>query len=103
MKLKQLEGFGQVAGGGSFSKAAKELFLTQPTISAHIASLEKELKVRRFIRNTKEVSLSDDGRELYKEAKPMMELEKEVEEKFGNQEESGRHCITNAASTGPAQ
>ena len=43
MNLKQLEAFVQVAEGGSFSKAAKELFLTQPTISAHIASLEKEL------------------------------------------------------------
>ncbi len=103
MNLKQLEAFVQVAEGGSFSKAAKELFLTQPTISAHIASLEKELNVRLFIRNTKEVSLSDDGRELYKYAKPMMDLEKKIEEKFGNQEESGRHCITIAASTVPAQ
>ena len=69
MNLKQLEAFVHVAEGGSFSKAAKELFLTQPTVSAHISSLEKELNVRLFIRNTKEVNLSDDGRELYKYAK----------------------------------
>ena len=50
MNLKQLEAFVQVAEGGSFSKAAKELYLTQPTISAHIASLEKELGVRLFVR-----------------------------------------------------
>lgn len=31
MNLKQLEAFVQVAEGGSFSKAAKQLFLTQPT------------------------------------------------------------------------
>ena len=43
MNLKQLEAFVQVAEGGSFSRAAKELFLTQPTISAHVSSLEKEL------------------------------------------------------------
>ena len=43
MNLKQLEAFVQVAEGGSFSKAAKELFLTQPTISSHISSLEREL------------------------------------------------------------
>ena len=43
MNLKQLEAFVEVAQSGSFSKAAKKLFLTQPTISAHIASLEKEL------------------------------------------------------------
>ncbi len=60
MNLKQLEAFVQVAEGGSFSKAAKQLFLTQPTISAHISSLEKELNARFFVRNTKEVKLSDD-------------------------------------------
>ena len=54
MNLKQLEAFVQVAEGGSFSKAAKQLFLTQPTISAHISSLEKELNARLFVRNTKE-------------------------------------------------
>ena len=53
MNLKQLEAFVQVAEGGSFSKAAKQLFLTQPTISAHISSLEKELNARLFVRNTK--------------------------------------------------
>ena len=57
MNLKQLEAFVQVAEGGSFSKAAKQLFLTQPTISAHISSLEKELNARLFVRNTKEVKL----------------------------------------------
>ena len=34
MNLKQLEAFVQVSESGSFSKAAKELFLTQPTISS---------------------------------------------------------------------
>lgn len=63
MNLKQLEAFVQVAEGGSFSKAARELYLTQPTISAHISSLEKELNVRLFVRNTKEVSLSDNGKD----------------------------------------
>lgn len=102
MNLKQLEAFVQVAEGGSFSKAAKELFLTQPTISAHISSLEKELNVRLFIRNTKEVSLSEDGKDLYKYAKQMVELEKSIEERFSANDESGRQCITIAASTIPA-
>lgn len=103
MNLKQLEAFVQVAEGGSFSKAAKELYLTQPTISAHIASLEKELNARLFIRNTKEVSLSEDGKDLYRHAKQMVEIEKKIEERFGAREEGVRHCITIAASTIPAQ
>lgn len=103
MNLKQLEAFVQVAEGGSFSKAAKELFLTQPTISAHVSSLEKELNVRLFIRNTKEVSLSEDGRDLYKYARQMVELEHKIEERFGEKEEEEKQCITIAASTIPAQ
>lgn len=103
MNLKQLEAFVQVAEGGSFSKAAKALFLTQPTISAHIASLEKELDTRLFIRNTKEVDLSEDGKELYKYARQMVELERKIEERFGKKEEEEKQCITIAASTIPAQ
>ncbi len=103
MNLKQLEAFVQVAEGGSFSKAAKELFLTQPTISAHIASLEKELNVRLFVRNTKEVALSDDGKDLYKYARQIVDLEKKIEERFGGKDTGEKHCITIAASTIPAQ
>ena len=103
MNLKQLEAFVQVSESGSFSKAAKELFLTQPTISAHISSLEKELNVRLFIRNTKEVSLSDDGKDLYRYAKQITDLEKAIEERFYMDSDDGKHFITIAASTLPAQ
>ena len=65
MNLKQLEAFVKVTESGSFSKAAKLLFLTQPTVSAHISSLEKELDSRLFVRNTKEVKLIKN--KLYKE------------------------------------
>lgn len=103
MNLKQLEAFVQVSESGSFSKAAKELFLTQPTISANISSLEKELNVRLFIRNTKEVSLSDDGKDLYRYAKQITDLEKAIEERFYMDSDDGKHVITIAASTIPAQ
>lgn len=103
MNLKQLEAFVQVSESGGFSKAAKELFLTQPTISAHISSLEKELNVRLFIRNTKEVSLSDDGKDLYRYAKQITDLEKAIEERFYMDSDDGKHFITIAASTIPAQ
>ncbi len=103
MNLKQLEAFVQVAESGSFSKAAKGLFLTQPTISAHISALEKELNVRLFIRNTKEVGLSDDGKDLYKFAKQIVDIEKMIEERFSVERDEGRRCISIAASTIPAQ
>ncbi len=103
MNLKQLEAFVEVAEGRSFSKAAKTLYLTQPTISAHISSLEKELDVRLFVRNTKEVNLSENGQILYKYARQIIDLEKEIEEAFGREKDSEKKCITIAASTIPAQ
>ena len=103
MKLTQLEYFCVAARYHNITKAAKELFLTQPTISAHIASLEKELNVRLFIRNTKEVSLSDDGKDLYRYAKQITDLEKAIEERFYMDSDDGKHFITIAASTIPAQ
>lgn len=42
MNLKQLEAFVKVAETKNFSEAARQLYLTQPTVSAHVASLEKD-------------------------------------------------------------
>ncbi|HJA42641.1 MAG TPA: LysR family transcriptional regulator [Candidatus Dorea stercoravium] len=102
MNLKQLEAFVEVAQSGSFSKAAKKLFLTQPTISAHIASLEKELDTRVFVRNTKEVDLSPEGKKLYTYARQILDLTEKIKEEFGRHEEEAK-CVTIAASTIPAQ
>lgn len=103
MNLKQLEAFVQVAESGSFSKAARALFLTQPTVSAHISSLEKELKARLFVRNTKEVNLSEDGKVLYQYARQMIELEKTIETTFLEGTRTETRCITIATSTIPGQ
>lgn len=82
MNLKQLEAFVHVAEGESFSKAAKELFLTQPTVSAHIAGLEKELNARLFVRNTKEVKLSEEGKLLYDSANRLLRCRKKLKRHF---------------------
>ena len=103
MNLKQLEAFVKIADSGSFSKAAKELFLTQPTISAHISSLEKELNSRLFVRNTKEVRLSESGEILYNYAKQMLVIQERIGEAFSTNDIKEQQCITIAASTIPAQ
>lgn len=103
MNLKQLEAFVEVAQSGSFSKAARKLFLTQPTVSAHISTLEKELDTRLFVRNTKEVALSQEGQRLYVYARQIMELTDKIKQEFGKGTEEEKSCITIAASTIPAQ
>ena len=51
----------------------------------------------------KEVSLSEDGIKLYKYAKQMLDLQREIEVTFGMDEEGESHAVTIAASTIPAQ
>ena len=53
MEFKQLEAFVAVVDYGSFSEAARKLYLTQPTISAHVRSLEEELHTKLIILTTK--------------------------------------------------
>jgi DNA-binding transcriptional LysR family regulator len=68
MDFKQLESFVTIAKLNSFSRAADKLFLTQPTISNHIQSLEKELDTVLFNRTNKKITLTDSGDILYEYA-----------------------------------
>lgn len=62
MELAQLEAFLQVAHHRSFSRAAEALFLTQPSVTARIQSLEREIGERLFERTGRSVILTDAGR-----------------------------------------
>lgn len=68
MDIKQLEVFVAVAKHKSFSKAAREVFLTQPTISSHIQNLEKEMNTVLLKRSNKTIELTDSGQILYNHA-----------------------------------
>ena len=102
MELKQLEAFVKVVELQSFSKAAQALFLTQPTISAHIVSLENELNTKFLDRTTKRIRITVDGERLYEYAKDMLHIKNELYEGFvGERKENQR--IEIAGSTIPSQ
>lgn len=65
MDFKQISAFVNVVKYKSFSRAADAAFLTQPTISAHVISLEKELGVILINRNRGEAILTEEGKKLY--------------------------------------
>lgn len=65
MDLKQLEYFLACARCGSLTKAAEELYTTQPHVSLVIKSLERELGVSLFDRRTRGVELTEDGNRIY--------------------------------------
>jgi DNA-binding transcriptional LysR family regulator len=68
LDIRQIETFIQVANLKSFSKAAKKLYITQPTVTNHIQNLENELGTILINRSGKNISLTDAGALFYKHA-----------------------------------
>ena len=78
MDLRQLEIFAKVAELGSFSRAAQALFLTQPTVSEHIRTLEDELGVRLLDRLGRGAAVTKGGALLLGYAQRMLALAREA-------------------------
>lgn len=102
MNLKQLESFALIIESRSFSQAAKKLFLTQPTISSHIALLEKELNTQLLVRTTKDVHPTEEGKKLYIYAKQILNIQNRIFQEF-NVESEESSLLTLGASTIPEQ
>lgn len=76
--LRQIEVFCQVAEQRSFSKAANAVFLSQPTVSEHMAALERTVGNRLFDRVRGAVSLTRAGQVFYEHAKRMLAMQREA-------------------------
>ena len=98
MELKQLESFAAVVECESFTRAAEKLFISQPTVSAHVRALEEELHSQLIIRTTKSIQVTPRGRELYECACGMLTLRNRLTERWAKQEEQVVHL---GASTIP--
>lgn len=72
--LDLIRTFREVASRGSFSKAAKRLDLSKPTVSKYVAELETRFGVRLLNRSTHSVSLTDAGMLLLERSTPVLEM-----------------------------
>ena len=81
-KLDLYKVFLQVGKRKSFSKAAKELYMTQPAVSQAIMQLERELDTRLFNRTPKGVSLTNEGSLLFEYINSAINLINTGEEKI---------------------
>lgn len=73
MDINRLQEFITLATLLNYSKAANQLYLTQPALSRHIHDLEQALGARLFIRDTHNVRLTSVGELFYKEAKEIVD------------------------------
>ena len=84
MEFKHLEVFVKLVENLSFSAAAEELNISQPTVSLHIKQLEEELDTPLFIRSTRELKITEEGTILYREAKDLLQQRSTLIDRFIN-------------------
>lgn len=61
INIENIKAFIYLYRSGSFQKAASELYITQPSLTSRIKSLEKELEAQLFVRSRKGVELTEKG------------------------------------------
>ena len=82
MKLDQLKTFQKIATTGSFTKAARELFLTQPAVSQQVKALENSYGIKLFDRKGKKIQLTIEGKALYSKINVLLNELRDIEKLF---------------------
>jgi DNA-binding transcriptional LysR family regulator len=102
MKFDHLKSFHRVAVTGSFTRAAQELFLTQPAVSQQIQLLEHRLGIKLFDRMGKIVGLTTEGEILFSYTEHLFQIYDEIEMQFGKLRdlETGKITIGSTAVIG---
>jgi DNA-binding transcriptional LysR family regulator len=72
MEIEHLQEFVCIVKNMSFTKASEELHITQPALSKHIGSLEKQLDAKLFYRNRNEISLTPVGRFFFEASEEIL-------------------------------
>lgn len=101
MDFKQLEAFITVSKLRSFSKAANAIYLSQPTISSHISSLERELNIQLFDRTSKEVNLTPVGESFLQYANDIINTRNNAIADLANFNNNISGIVNLSASTTP--
>lgn len=94
MELRVLKYFLVIAREENFTRAAKQLHITQPTLSRQIAQLEDELGVQLFERNNHKIILSEDGMLLKRRAQEIISLADKTKQDFLYKDEHLEGVIT---------
>ena len=82
MELRVLNYFLAIAREENFTRAAEQLYVTQPTLSRQIADLEAELGVKLFTRSNHNIVLTEDGMLLKRRAREILTLADKVKQDF---------------------
>src|SRR6516165_11523293 len=95
MEMHQLRYFVAIARTGSFSRAAEQCFVSQPSLSQQIQKLEKSLGQRLFDRLGRRAALTDAGRLLLERAEVILETVDDTERQLrdADDQQGGRLAV----------
>ena len=95
MTLLQLKYIVTAAAAGTISEAAKQLYITQPSLTSAIKELENELGITIFKRTNRGILLSAEGEEFLGYARQVIEQTDLMEERYlGNAQIRHRFCVS---------
>ncbi|MFO7666246.1 MAG: selenium metabolism-associated LysR family transcriptional regulator [Desulfobacterales bacterium] len=100
--IQQLEVLIHLVAERSFSRAARRMFLTQPSLTKHIKNLEDAVGVKVINRQNRGITLTFQGRLLYDYAHKVLSLREGVKDKILKSMEKDSGTIDVIASTIPA-
>lgn len=83
MRIQQLAYLEKIAETGSINEAAKQLFISQPSLSQAMKELEKEYNIQLFYRSKIGIRLTDEGREFINYSRGILDQVNLLEERFG--------------------
>ena len=92
MTLQQLRYMIKIVECGSITEAARQLFISQPSLSGAVRELEKELGIEIFNRTAKGISLSVDGREFLSYARQVVEQTALLEQRYQGKKPTRQLC-----------
>lgn len=92
MTLQQLRYIIKVIECGSITEAAKQLYISQPSLSSAIKEVETEFGIIIFYRTNKGISITSDGREFLSYARQIIEQTELLEQRYLNKKQSKQLC-----------
>ena len=101
MDLGQLRYFNKIVEHRSFTRAAKDCFVSQPALSQQIAKLEKELGQPLFERQGRTIRMTPAGQILQNHAQKILQLVEDAKRQITDDGQSGQICVSATPTIAP--
>ena len=100
MTFKQLEYVIEIARQGSFSVAARKLFISQPALSRSVREVEKEFGVVLFDRNLSPLMLTEAGQVFVERGQLILDALTGLRQELGSLDESSKELVIGVSDSG---